>query len=363
MYLKEIKINNFRCFKELSFKPRKTLTVIRGRNAQGKTSIIEAVYLCSTGRSHRTTKDKELIKWEENYLNIASLVEKSSGDFKVEVHLQFGDRKDIKINGICIVRLGELMGGINCVMISYDDLKLIREGPAERRKFIDIAISQVKPRYFYSLQQYMRLLNQRNTLLKSISKDLSLRKTLRVWNEQIALSASYITAERMVFIERIMGIAENIHKSISNDKEGLRLSYAPSIPIKTNDIASIKKAYEDMLLTKEDEDIKRGNTSIGCHRDDLVIDINGIDLRSFGSQGQQKTAVLSLKLAELHFMKNETGEYPILLLDDCLSELDSIRQEKLFELINGFQTIITVTDVKEWDKILSYGADIQEIKI
>ncbi len=345
----------------MRFKPQKGLTILKGRNAQGKTSVIEAVYLCSTGRSHRTSKDKELIKWGENSLNIVSCIEKSLGDFKVEVHLVTGERKKIEINGMGIERLGELMGGVNCVMFSYDDLKLIREGPAERRKFMDIAISQIKPRYFYSLQQYIKILNQRNTLLKSINKDMSLRKTLRVWNEQIALPASYITSERIAFTERIMKIASSIHNSLSCEKEKLRLSYAPSISVKTNDIAAIRKTYEDMLITREDEDIKKGNTSIGCHRDDLITDINGVDLRSFGSQGQQKTAVLSLKLAELHFMKNETEEYPILLLDDCLSEIDFFRQQRLFELTKEFQTIITVSDIRGWEESFFKDASIYDV--
>jgi DNA replication and repair protein RecF len=346
----------------LSFKPQKGLTVLTGRNAQGKTSVLEAVYLCSTGRSHRTSKDKELIKWGENFLNIASSIEKSSGDFKVEVHLTSGERKKIEINGISIARLGELMGGVNCVMFSYDDLRLIKEGPAERRKFMDIAISQVKPRYFYSLQQYIRILNQRNTLLKSINKDMSLRKTLRIWNDQIVLHASYITSERIAFTERIMKIAAGIHNCLSYEKERLRLSYTPSIPVKINDIAAIRQTYSDMLIAREDEDIKRGNTSIGCHRDDLVPDINGVDLRAFGSQGQQKTAVLSLKLAELHFMKNETEEYPILLLDDCLSEIDIYRQKKLFEISKGFQIILTVSDIRGWAAEFFHDADIYEVE-
>lgn len=362
MHLKEIRLNNFRCFKELSFKPQKGLTILTGRNAQGKTSVLEAVYFCSTGRSHRTSKDKELIKWGENALNIISCVEKSSGDLKVEVHFISGERKKIELNNLVIARLGELMGGVNCVMFSYDDLRLIKEGPSERRKFMDIAISQVKPRYFYSLQQYIRILNQRNTLLKSISKDMSLKKTLRVWNEQLALHASYITNERIAFTERIMKISADIHNILSYEKERLRLSYVPSIPFKTNDVNAIRQAYADMLIAKEDEDIKRGNTSVGCHRDDIVPDINGVDLRAFGSQGQQKTAVLSLKLAELHFMKNETEEYPILLLDDCLSEIDIYRQKKLFEISKGFQTILTVADIRGWTDDFFKDADIYEVE-
>jgi DNA replication and repair protein RecF len=191
---------------------------------------------------------------------------------------------------------------------------------------------------------------------------MSLRKTLRIWNDQIASTASYITSERIAFTDRIMKIASGIHNSLSYEKERLRLSYVPSIPVKINDIATIKQTYTDMLITREDEDIKRGNTSIGCHRDDLVPEINGVDLRAFGSQGQQKTAVLSLKLAELYFMKNETGEFPILLLDDCLSEIDSYRQKKLFEISKGFQTILTVSDIRGWETDFHTDADIYEVE-
>jgi len=362
LYLKEIRLNNFRCFKELKFNPQRGLTLLTGRNAQGKTSVIEAVYLCSTGRSHRTSKDKELIKWGENSLNISSVITKSSGEDQIIVQLKSGDRKKIELNGVGIARLGELMGNVNCVMFSYDDLKFVREGPIERRKYMDIAISQVKPRYFYSLQQYNRILSQRNTLLKAITKDLSLKKTLRVWNEQIADVASYITLERITFVGKIVKIAASFHNSLSFEKEQLQLSYIPSIPVKIAETSSVKQTYYDILSAREDEDIKRGTTCIGCHRDDLVPKINGVDLRLYGSQGQQKTAVLSLKLAEMHFMKNETGESPVLLLDDCLSEIDFYRQKKLFELTKDFQTILTVSDIKGWPHEFFMDADIYEVE-
>jgi len=346
LFLQEIKLINFRCFDELLFKPDKSITILKGDNAQGKTSIIEGVYLCSTGRSHRTSKDKELIFWERDFLSISSLVQKREGNLKISLKIIQGEKKKIDINGISVTRLGELMGSLNCVMFAYDDLKLIKEGPAERRKFVDIALSQVKPKYFYSLQQYIKILNQRNTLLKSIQKDFSLKKTLRVWNEQLSQVASYITLERINFAKKLETLSRSIHSSLSWEKEKLSLTYCPSIQIEKIDFSKINQAYENALIKKEEEDIRKGNTSIGIHRDDLKISINGFDLRAFGSQGQQKSAVLSVKLAELNFMEEETGETPVLLLDDCLSELDIHRQERIFELSKKYQTIITVSDIK-----------------
>jgi len=345
LFLKELRLKNYRVFDDLIFKPDTGISLIIGHNAQGKTSMLESLYLCSTGRSHRTTKDKELIKLGQNQAYISSCAKKATGINIIEVNLSTAERKKIKINGSEISRLGELMGNINCVMFTNDEINLIKEGPSERRKFMDIAISQVKPAYFYNLQQYNKIMNQRNALLKEIGKNYSLKKTLRVWNEQIALTGAYITYHRHLFLKQMIKIVGDTHKTISGNGETLLLQYKPSIPIKD---VSIEKICDDILqiLTNcEMEDLRKGNTSYGCHRDDFIPILNGVDLRSYGSSGQQKTAVLSIKLAEIFSMKNETGEYPVLLLDDCLSELDLKRQQMFFEMLGGFQTIMTATDL------------------
>jgi len=361
LFLKELRLKNYRGFDDLTFKPDADISLLIGRNANGKTSILESLYLCSTGRSHRTNKEKELIQWDKSQSYISSCVEKATSFNIIEVYLNAAERKKIKINGTEITRLGELMGNINCVIFTNDESNLVKEGPSERRKFMDIAISQVKPAYFYNLQQYNKILNQRNALLKEIGKNSSLKKTLRVWNEQIALAGSYITHQRYLFIEQIMKIVSDNYKMISGNHEKLILKYKPNIPVKEENIEKIYENMLNVLINCEEEDLRKGNTNYGCHRDDLMPTLNGVDLRSYGSSGQQTTAVLSIKFAEIFSMKNETGEYPLLLFDDCLSELDFKRQQIIFEMLAGFQTIMTITDMRKLPESFLNKTDIYEV--
>lgn len=360
MQLKELKLRNYRLFKDLTFKPMSNVSVLTGKNAQGKTSILEALYLCATGRSHRTAKDKELIKFGEHDTNVVCNVEKAIGLNKIELFLSTTEKKKISINGAEISKLGELMGKINCVMFSYDDIKLIKEGPQERRKFIDIAISQLRPAYFYNLQQYNKILNQRNTLLKEIQKKESLKKTLYVWNERIALTGASITFDRYKFFNKMTSLIENIHKDISGTGENLVLSYKPSVPAKDLGIEQLASKILEILIKSESDDIRKGYTGFGCHKDDFAPMLNGMDLRAYGSSGQQRTALLSVKFAEIFTMKEETDEYPVLLIDDCLSELEKYRQQSVFDMIKEFNAIITSTDAIVFpDKLLKIAEIIK----
>ncbi len=351
MYLKALVLRNFRNYDELLLSFDSKLVLLVGQNAQGKTNVLESIFLCSTGRSHRTSKDRELIKWQQEGALVKTQVEKAAGDSMIEIYLKQNEKKRILINAMAISRIGELMGQLNCVMFSPEDLKLVKEGPSERRRFMDMEISQIRPKYFYYLQQYNRILNQRNNLLKSIRQKPVLRKTLPVWNLQLAEVGSFIIKQRHQFHQSLQKISKEIHKDISYGSESLCLYYKSSIPYKSEALKEINENFLKILEEKEQEDIDKGSTGRGCHRDDIIIHINNTDVRTYGSQGQQRTTALSLKLSELMLMQKETGETPVLLLDDVMSELDPRRQRMLIEHIGKVQTFISATDLGQLPNI------------
>lgn len=344
MHLRELSLLNYRNYKKLGLKFDSNLIFFSGRNAQGKTNILESIFLLSTGRSHRTPRDRELILQGERESKVSAMIEKKEGQSLVEIFLNHKENKKININGMTAERLGQLMGHINSVLFSPEDLKLVKGSPGERRRFMDIEISQIKPKYFYSLQQYNRILSHRNNLLKDINERASLKKTLYIWDEQLSKIGAYIINERNKFTLNISKIARIIHREISSNNETLEVFYNPSIEMDLSYEDKIIDNYLEILKLNQEEDIKRGNTGKGCHRDDLIINIDNMDVRTYGSQGQQRTTVLSLKLSEIEMMYKETEEYPILLLDDVLSELDKYRQEQLLSYFDKVQTFMTLTD-------------------
>jgi DNA replication and repair protein RecF len=346
LYLKELTLINFRNYEKLNISFNSNLILLIGKNAQGKTNILESISMSSTGRSYRTPRDKELIKWGKGQSYVKNTVIKRSGTSVIELYLNLQEKKRIKINGVQIKRMGELMGHLNSVVFSPEDLRIIKDGPAERRRFMDMEISQIKPRYFYNLQQYNKILLQRNNLLKEINIRPNLKKTLPVWDEQLSHTGAYIINERYKFVRMLMESANHIHRDISFGAENLEFFYKSSIKYKDQGVDHIKDNFFEQLQKNRDFDIMRGTTSSGCHRDDLAFVINDVDIRTFGSQGQQRSSVLSLKLSEIEIMHRETGEYPILLLDDVMSELDEYRQEMLLDIIGDVQTIITSTSLK-----------------
>lgn len=361
MYLRELSLINYRNYSKLELAFNSNLIIISGRNAQGKTNILESIFLSCTGRSHRTPRDRELILQGEKESMIRTMVEKREGPSLIEITLSLKENKKIHINGMAAQRIGELMGHINCVLFSPEDLKLVKGSPAERRRFMDMEISQIKPQYFYSLQQYNRILSHRNNLLKDINENISLRSTLPIWDEQIARVGTYIIMERLNFTDKIGKIARKIHKEISSSNEDLEVLYEPSIGFNSPHAEEIEENYLYILESSHDEDIKRGSTGKGCHRDDLAISIDNMDVRTFGSQGQQRTAVLSLKLSEIEMMFRETGEYPLLLLDDVLSELDKYRQEQLLTYFDKVQTFMTLTDYPDILGDIGSNQEIYEV--
>lgn len=340
MKIKSICITNFRNYFSQNVDFSDGLNIIIGKNAQGKTNLLESIFMCAIGKSPRTSKDKDLIKWDCTYSRINLNIEKKLGKKEIDIYLFKDQNKAIKIDKIGIKKIGQLMGNFNAIYFSPDDLKLIKESPEERRKFMDIDLCQFDKNYFYTLSNYNQVLQQRNKLLKT-TNERALRETISIWNDQLASHGAKLIMSRLKLVESLKEKVKDIHNFLTNGKEELIISYQGYTAKTENDLKLLLlKKYEETI----DKDIKLGFTTVGPHRDDIKIESNGIDLRSFGSQGQQRTASLSLKLAELEVFKDNIGEYPVLLLDDVLSELDKDRQQKLLEIVKPIQTILTCTD-------------------
>ncbi len=346
MRIRRIELNNYRNYtkEEISLSPG--VNVFLGQNAQGKTNILEAVYYAALGRSHRTSADAELIRWEAEDARFSLDFSRLDVENKLEF-LFFRDKRRRMLRNGASVRMKDLIGTINVVLFSPEDLFLIKGAPAGRRRFLDMEISQADPAYFYDLAVYTRLLAQRNSLLKRIRDGEAKESELSLWDVQMAPRAANVIRKRMEVVKKLDGLASATQKKLSGGRETLSLRYelhgAKDGDDMTNDLLLW---YNEKLTESAKLDILRGATRFGPHRDDLAFYVNEADLRSYGSQGQQRTGVLSLKLAELAFFREETGEYPILLLDDVMSELDRERREQLLEFIRGeeLQALVTATD-------------------
>ena len=340
MEIKNVQLKNYRNYSEETISFNSGLNILEGKNAQGKTNLLEAVFLCSIGKSPRTNKEKELIKWNENLSKITIEFKKLSGNKKIEIYLFSNSNKAIKINGVPIKKLGELMGELNAIYFSPDELKLVKESPEERRRFMDIDLCQFNKNYFYALNKYNKILNQRNKLLKSGNIN-SIKETILIWNEQLSEQACYIIKCRLELIEQLKVFAKKSHYYLTDNSEEMVLSY---VGLTDTDKSVLKQKLLKLYDESLEKDLNLGFTTVGPHRDDIKILVNNIDVRHFGSQGQQRSCALSLKLAELEIFKQNLGEYPVLLLDDVLSELDENRREKLLKIINNFQTLLTCTE-------------------
>lgn len=341
MKIKTLTLNNYRNYTHQKFTLGEGLNVFVGKNAQGKTNALEAVYLCAIGKSLRIQKDKDLINFNQNTGKITLELEKEFSKVKIEVYLSKKEKKTIKINQIPIKRIGELLGEFNAVFFSPDELKLIKDTPEDRRRFMDIDISQTNKNYFYLLNKYEKILASRNRLLKDSKSKQDASSTIDIWNEQLSTVASKIILKRVEFLKSLSPYASKTHTYLTDSKEVLTLEYAGIV---SENEQELKQILMKKLEANFEKDFSLGYTTIGPHRDDIKIKLNEIDVRSFGSQGQQRTCALSLKLAELEIMKLQTGEVPVLLLDDVLSELDSNRRKKLINLAKNYQTILTCTE-------------------
>jgi DNA replication and repair protein RecF len=341
MIIQSIELKNFRNYEELELHFDEGTNILYGDNAQGKTNILEAVYMSGTTKSHKGSKDKEMIRFGEEESHIRTVVRKNERDYQIDMHLRSRGSKGIAINKIPIKKASELFGVLNIVFFSPEDLNIVKNGPAERRRFVDLELCQIDKLYLSDLARYNKTLNQRNALLKDISFRPNLIDTLPVWDEQLLEYGRRIIRARKKFIEELNEIIHDIHYKISGGKENLILQYEPNI----DDIF-----FEDELSKSKNKDLKLCQTTVGPHRDDMLFSNGGVDIRKFGSQGQQRTAALSLKLSEIDLVKKVINNTPVLLLDDVLSELDSSRQNYLLNSISDIQTIITCTGVEEFVK-------------
>ena len=342
MIIRSLKLVNYRSYSNKTFNFDDKLNILVGKNAQGKTNVIEAIFYAVIGRSFKTSKEKEVIKWGEHKAYIGGEFSKKYRDFKIELFFDENKKKSIKIDDISIHKIGELMGTSNAVFFSPDELKLVKDSPEERRRFMNIDISQTNKKYFYYLGRYEKVLANRNKLLKS-TKDIDIvKETIEIWDRALSELAQKIVCERKKFIEELTPYAKLAHQYISEGKENIEVKYISSFEGENYQ----EKMYKALQKNLE-KDFKLGFTTIGPHRDELDIFLNGTEVKNFGSQGQQRTVALSLKLAELEIIKNRVGEYPILLLDDVFSELDSYRRKKLLKFTSKTQTIITCTEFKE----------------
>lgn len=344
MLVTGIRLYSYRSYDELRFDPGPKLNVIVGANAAGKTNVLEAVYLCAIGRSFRTRRDQELISMAANGAYVGIELENRGGRRKVEFKFR-RDRKQVLIDGEPVRRIGELMGVLNAVLFSPEDLALVKDSPEERRRFMDMELCQLRPAFFYRLQQYNSALKQRSALLRSaletgVAPDPGY---LDMWDDRLTELGGDIMLIRREFMDELSTLARDINRRITGGREELFTFYKPNVPFPDGDRGDVRTALSAALYNARGEDIRRGYTTRGPHRDDVGILLDGLDVRTFGSQGQQRTAALSMKLSELALMRSEKGESPVLLLDDVLSELDGDRQRELLSSAFDCQCFLTTT--------------------
>ena len=334
MYVDLLKLKNFRNYEDLEIHFSDRINIIHGDNAQGKTNILEAIYLAATTKSHRGSKDKDIILFGKDDSHIRLNLKKRDVGHRIDMHLRKAKPKGVAIDGIPIRRSTELFGLINIIIFSPEDLSIVKNGPGERRRFMDMEICQISRIYYSNLLRFSKILDQRNNLLKQIYFKPEIKDTLDTWDEQLVDTGKTIIKERRNFIEMMNDIIQDIHNSLSSGKEKIELIYEPNVE---------EDKFLKVLKEKRNLDLKNNVTMTGPQRDDFAVMINGNDVRVYGSQGQQRTAALSLKLAEIEIVKKVINDNPILLLDDVMSELDSQRRDALLSTMNDIQTIITCT--------------------
>ena len=342
MQVKKLSLDHFRNYESCVFEPGPGINLIVGENAQGKTNLLEAIFYCCFGRSHRTSRDKEMIAYDAPQALIRLESVRTETLHELSVRLSQAEGRRIKADGLPLTRIGELMGLLNCVLFAPEHLSIVKDGPAERRRFMDMELSQTHPAYYYSLQRYNSALKQRNALLKE--PDRIGPGMLETWDEQLSALGEEIVMDRCEFIDGLSTIAYDLHKSITGGRERLEIVYEPDID--PEDPEGIYGAMLKALDRSRAEDLRRGFTTAGPHRDDIGIALSGIDVRTFGSQGQKRTAALSLKLSELAFIREIKEEAPVLILDDVLSELDEGRQQLLMESMKDCQCFLTCTSLE-----------------
>ncbi|MDU2290663.1 DNA replication/repair protein RecF [Clostridium sp. D53t1_180928_C8] len=355
MFIKRLQMLNYRNYNVLDINLGPHVNVFMGDNAQGKTNILEGIYYCAFARSHRTSKDRELINWNADNALLSVMVGRERLDKRIDISILKDGKKAIQINKIKIKKIGELFGNFNVVMFSPEDLKIIKDSPGVRRKFIDMELCQLNPKYYYNLVQYNKVLNERNSILRNrnINKDI-----LDVYDMQLVEFGYNIIIDRLEYIQKLNKYSAKIHSEITSGKEKIEFKYTSTI----KDLENIKENFYSLLEKNRVRDCERGITSVGPHRDDFTVLINDIDTKSYGSQGQQRTAVLTIKFSSLKIIKELTGEHPVLLLDDVLSELDFSRKRYILSTIGDIQTIITCTGIEDLYEYLDDKSKVFKVK-
>lgn len=341
MIVNSIKLDQFRNYESLELDFHQGTNLFYGDNAQGKTNILESVYLCGTTRSHKGSKDREMIRFEQEEAHIRMELSKAEIPYRLDMHLKKNKSKGIAVNGVPVKKAGELIGIGNFIFFSPEDLNIIKNGPSERRRFLDMELCQLDKIYLHHLSNYTKALAQRNRLLKDIVFHPDYEEMLDIWDAQMVQYGCRLITAREKFVRELNEIICRIHSNLSGKKEELQVSYEKNAEAQD---------FELLLKRGREKDLKTHVTGCGPHRDDLCFMIRGVDIRRFGSQGQQRTAALSLKLSEIEIVKKSIRDTPVLLLDDVLSELDGSRQRYLLENINDIQTFITCTGVDEFVK-------------
>jgi DNA replication and repair protein RecF len=365
MHVINMQLRHYRNYESLNLAFSPLTNVFVGQNAQGKTNILESILMLAVAKSHRTNKDQEMIRWDQETASVCADVYRDQRRYKLELHLLKKGKK-VLINGIEKRKLSDFVGYLNTVLFAPEDLTLVKGSPQIRRRFMDLEIGQMNPQYLYNLTQYQKVLHQRNNILKQETTLSSKSKVLlSIWDEQLIDFGSKIVLKRLDFLKKLQNYANQIQQRISGGKETLTLTYASSVPITEQNgeqdiqLADLKKRYEKAMEQKLPQDIHKGITSVGPHRDDIQISIHGRPVDIYGSQGQQRTAALSMKLAEIDLIYDEVGEYPVLLLDDVLSELDESRQLQLVQSMGEkVQTFITTTTTHGLESFLKNKSEV-----
>lgn len=350
MFIEKIKLKNFRNYNNQEMKLKNGINLFYGNNAQGKTNIIESIFLCSMGKSFRARRDKELINFKSQNSEVEITYNKKDRNGKIKYII--GESKNIFINNVQIKKMSEILGNINIVLFSPEDINIIKDGPSNRRKFLNMLISQLRPNYIYTYNLYLKTLEQRNTYLKNINIENKNDDLLDIYDEKLSDYGIIVNNYRNEFINKIKEKIEEIHKKVTKEKEVIKIKYISD--------CFEKERFLKELKNNRNQDILKGYTSVGIQRDDIYFFINGKKIDTYGSQGQQRTSILSLKLAELEIIKDEIGEYPILLLDDFMSELDSERRLNFLKNIENTQIIITCTDDINIDNIKINKYEVKE---
>lgn len=364
MYIEHLFLENYRNYKQLDITFQNKVNVFLGENAQGKTNVMESIYVLAMAKSHRTSNDKDLIRWDEEYAKIEGRVNKRNGSIPMQLIIAKKGKK-AKCNHIEQKKLSQYVGNMNVVMFAPEDLHLVKGSPQLRRRFIDMEIGQISPLYLHDSATYQKILQQRNAYLKLLqSKSTTDETMLDILTEQFIDVAVKIIAKRFEFLALIESWAKPIHEGISRGQETLKIIYKPSLDVSEDQqLSKMVEVFEQKYRQSKKREIDRGVTLFGPHRDDLLFLVNDRDVQIFGSQGQQRTTALSVKLAEIELIRSEVGEYPILLLDDVLSELDDYRQSHLLNTIqNKVQTFVTTTNIEGIDHQTLNEASIFQVK-